>query len=128
VELLGRVVRSPRKFFSSIPRRGNLLAPLVFAMICIEISTILGGLVRLLWLSGATGGFGFARQGYAFGDFLGSIIAAPIGGAIGLFILAGIAHLLVILFVGPENSGFESTFRVVSYVSVTSLWSTGYRS
>jgi hypothetical protein len=27
----------------------------------------------------------------------------------------------VILFVGSENSGFRSTFRVVSYVSVTSL-------
>jgi len=49
------------------------------------------------------------------------VIAAPIVGAIGLFILAGIAHLLVMLFVSSENSGFASTFRVVSYVSVTSL-------
>ena len=114
VEVVDRVVRRPSEFFSSIPRRGNLLAPLVFAMICIEISAILGGLVRLLWTTGATGGF-------RLGDFLGSVIAAPIGGAIGLFILAGIAYLLVILFVGSENSGFESTFRVVSYVSVTSL-------
>ena len=48
-------------------------------------------------------------------------ILTPIGATIGLFILAGIAHLLVMLFVGSENSGFESTFRVVSYVSVTNL-------
>jgi hypothetical protein len=49
------------------------------------------------------------------------VVVAPIGGAIGLFVMAGIAYLLVILFVGSENSGFRSTFRVVSYVSVTSL-------
>ena len=114
VEVVGRVVRRPRQFFSSIPRRGNLLAPLVFAIICIEISAILGGLLRLLWTTRETGRFGF-------GDFLGSVVVAPIGGAISLFILAGIAYLLVILFVGSENSGFRSTFRVVSYVSVTSL-------
>ena len=114
VEVVGRVVRHPRQFFSSIPRRGNLLAPLIFAIICIEISAILGGLLRLLWTTGASGGF-------TFGDFLGSVVVAPIGGAICLFILAGIAYLLVILFVGSENSGFRSTFRVVSYVSVTSL-------
>ncbi len=114
VEVVGRVVRRPSEFFSSIPRRGNFLAPLVFAMICIEISAILGGLLGLFWTTGATGGF-------RFGDFLGSVIAAPIGGAIGLFILAGIAHLLVMLFVGSENSGFGSTFRVVSYASVSSL-------
>jgi hypothetical protein len=114
VEVVGRVVRRPRQFFSSIPRRGNLLAPLVFAIICIEISTILGGLLRLLWTTRETGGF-------TFGDFLGSVVVAPIGGAISLFVLAGIAYLLVILFVGSENSGFKSTFRVVSYVSVTSL-------
>ena len=89
VEVVGRVVRRPRQFFSSIPRRGNLLAPLVFAIICIEISTILGGLLRLLWTTRETGGF-------RFGDFLGSVVVAPIGGAISLFIL-------------------------VSYVSVTSL-------
>jgi hypothetical protein len=114
VEVVGRVVRRPSEFFSSIPRRGNFLAPLIFAMICIEISAILGGLISVFWTTGAPGGFGFL-------DFLGSVIFAPIGGAIGLFVMAGIAYLLVILFVGSENSGFRSTFRVVSYVSVTSL-------
>ena len=32
VEVVGRVVRSHTEFFASIPRRGNLLAPLVFAL------------------------------------------------------------------------------------------------
>src|SRR5215212_5154948 len=120
VEVVGRVVRSPTEFFSSIPRRGNLLAPLVFALICTEISTILGGLLRLVWRTRAAGGVRFAGS-YSFGEFLASVILTPIGATIGLFIVAGIAHLLVMLFVGSQNSGFESTFRVVSYVSVTNL-------
>src|ERR671911_619464 len=99
VEVVGRVVRSPTEFFSSI----------------------LGGLLRLVWRTRAAGGFRFEGGGYGFGEFLASVILTPIGATIGLFILAGIAHLLVMLFVGSENSGFESTFRVVSYVSVTNL-------
>jgi hypothetical protein len=49
------------------------------------------------------------------------VILSPIGAAIGLFVFAAIAHLLVMLFVGGANSGYEATLRVVCYVSVTSL-------
>ena len=121
-DVVRRVVTRPVEFFSSIPRRGNLLAPLVFALICIEISTILGGLLRLALGIKAAGGVRFVGAGrYGFGEFIADVILAPIGGAIGLFILAAIAHLFVMLFVGDGNSGFGSTFRVVSYVSITNL-------
>jgi hypothetical protein len=121
-DVVRRVVTRPVEFFSSIPRRGNLLAPLVFALICIEISTILGGLLRLALGIKAAGGVRFEGAGrYGFGEFIADVILAPIGGAIGLFILAAIAHLFVMLFVGDGNSGFGSTFRVVSYVSITNL-------
>ena len=50
-----------------------------------------------------------------------SLIVAPIFAAIGLFIGAGILHLLVMLIVGSRNSGYEGTFRVGAYSSVTSL-------
>ena len=63
---------------------------------------------------------GVTRQP-GFGSFLVSIILAPIFAAIGLFIGAGILHLLVMLIVGSRNSGFEGTFRVSAYSSVTSL-------
>jgi hypothetical protein len=43
------------------------------------------------------------------------------GGAIGVFVVAGIAHLLVRLVVGANNAGFGATFRVAAYTSVTSL-------
>jgi hypothetical protein len=119
--MVRRVVAGPAEFFSGIPRRGNVLAPLIFALICIEISTILGGLLRLAWQAETMGGVRFQGIGYSVGGFIADVILAPIGGAIGLVILAAIAHLLVMLFVGEGHSGYESTFRVVSYVSVTSL-------
>ncbi|HET7270589.1 MAG TPA: YIP1 family protein [Rubrobacter sp.] len=121
VDVVRRVVARPAAFFAGIPRRGNYLAPLAFALICIEISTILGGLLRLAWRTEAVGGIRFEGPGYGFGAFIADVILAPIGGAIGLFVLAAIVHLFVMLFVGNANSGYEATFRVVAYVSVTNL-------
>jgi hypothetical protein len=121
-DVVRRVVTQPAEFFSSMPKRGNFVAPLIFALICIEISTILGGLLRLALRTEAAGGVRFEGVGrYGIGAFIADVILTPIGGAISLFVLAAIAHLFVMLFVGDGNSGFESTFRVVSYVSVTNL-------
>jgi hypothetical protein len=106
------VVLRPVDFFSGILRQGDFINPLIFAIICYEVAAILGGLLRLV-------GIGATNQG--FGGFIGSIIFAPIVAAIGLFIGAGILHLLVMLIVGSRNSGFEATFRVVAYSAVTSL-------
>jgi hypothetical protein len=107
------VVTAPVDFFRSIRRQGDFVNPLIFAIICYEVSAILGGLLSLVGLSmGETQGFG---------SFIIGIILAPIFAAIGLFIGAGILHLLVMLIVGSGNSGFEGTFRVGAYSSVTSL-------
>jgi len=103
------VVTAPVGFFRSIRREGDFVNPLIFAIICYEVSAILGGIIALA----------FGSRG--FGGFLASIILAPIFAAIGLFIGAGILHLLVMLIVGSRNSGFEGTFRVGAYSSVTSL-------
>jgi hypothetical protein len=105
------VVLRPVDFFRGILRQGDLINPLIFAIICYEVAAILGGLLRLVGMG--------ANQG--FGAFIASIIFAPILAAIGLFIGAGILHLLVMLIVGSRNSGFEATFRVVAYSAVTSL-------
>jgi hypothetical protein len=45
----------------------------------------------------------------------------PIIFTIALFVGAGILHLLVALIIKPADTGFESTFRVVSYANVTEL-------
>jgi hypothetical protein len=105
------VVTAPVGFFRSIRREGDFVNPLIFAIICYEVSAILGGLLSLVGVTGTRG----------FGSFLIGIILAPIGAAIGLFIGAGILHLLVMLIVGSRNAGYEGTFRVGAYSAVTTL-------
>lgn len=121
LDVVRRVVTTPAEFFSGIPRRGNFLSPLVFALICALVSAVLGGLLRLAWRSEAIGGVRFEGEGLGFLEFLGTVLWAPVGSTIGLLIVAGIAHLLVMLFVGDANAGFEATFRVACYAAVTNL-------
>jgi hypothetical protein len=118
-----RVVLQPVGFFVGLPRRGSLLNPLVFALICTEIAAILGGILSLAGVGGAfVTGYGFqVPENQGLGEFIGSVVFAPIGSAIGVFVVAGIAHLLVRLVVGATNAGFGATFRVAAYTSVTSL-------
>jgi hypothetical protein len=111
INTVRNVVTAPVAFFRGIPRQGNLLNPVIFAIICYEVSAILGGLLSLVGVYGNEG----------FGSFLVSIILAPIFAVIGLFIGAGILHLLVMLIIGSGNAGFEGTLRVGSYSAVTSL-------
>src|SRR5215211_3596830 len=106
-----RVVLQPVDFYRGILRQGDFINPLIFAIICYEVFTILSGLLGLAGIGGQQG----------FGGFIIALILAPIGAAIGLFIVAGILHLLVMLIVGSRNSGFEGTLRVSAYSSVTSL-------
>lgn len=98
----------PVEFFTALPRAGNYLGPLAFSLVCAEVATILGGILAL-------------GAGAPFAAFVGNIVGAIIGGTIGVFAIAGIAHLLVMAIVGPTRSGFEATFRAAAYASVTSL-------
>jgi hypothetical protein len=122
-DVVRRVVLQPVGFFAGLPRRGSFLNPLIFALICTEVSAILGGILRLAGVGeGFVAGYGFqVPENQDIGEFIGSVILAPIGGVIGVFVVAGIGHLLVRLVVGATNSGFGATFRVAAYTSVTSL-------
>jgi hypothetical protein len=122
-DVVRRVVLQPVGFFAGLPRRGSLLNPLVFALICTEIAAIFGGILSLAGAGGAfVAGYGLqVPENQGFGEFIGSVVLAPIGGTIGVFVVAGIAHLLVRLVVGATNAGFRATFRVAAYTSVTSL-------
>ena len=125
VDVVRRVVLQPVRFFAGLPRGGNLLNPLVFGLVCIVASAILSGLLVLVGLQ-ENPGFNPNPQNalpstFAPTSALASIFFAPIGGAIGLFVVAAIQQLLVRLFVGENNSGFASTFKVASYTQVTSL-------
>jgi len=122
-DVVRRVVLRPVGFFAGLPRRGSLLNPLVFALICTEIAAIVGGILSLAGVGGAfVTGYGFqVPENQGLGEFIGSVVFAPVGSAIGVFVVAGIAHLLVRLVVGANNAGFGATFRVAAYTSVTSL-------
>ena len=52
VDVVRRVAFRPAAFFAGLPRQGNLLSPLVFALICIEVSVILVGLLTFLGVPG----------------------------------------------------------------------------
>jgi hypothetical protein len=110
VSTVRRVVLQPVDFYRGVLRRGDFLNPLIFAIICYEVYSILSGILALA---------GIGQQ--TFAGFIVSLILAPIFAAIGLFIAAGILHLLVMLIVGSGNSGYEATFRVGAYAAVTSL-------
>jgi hypothetical protein len=111
IEVVRRLIFQPIIFFARLPRRGNFINPLVFALLCYEISAVLGGVL------GLAGG----EPDRGLGALVVSLIAAPIGGAIVLLILSGILHLLVRLIVGAGESGFAATFRVASYAGVVNL-------
>src|SRR3712207_9393126 len=88
VDVVRRVAFQPAAFFAGLPRQGSLLNPLVFALICIEISVILVGLLTLIdvpgginWLFGARGDQGFLA-------FVGGVVLAPIAGAVGIVLTA----------------------------------------
>ena len=121
VDVVRRVVLQPAAFFAGLPRQGSLLGPLVFALICIEVSVILVGLLTFLGVPGGVTWLFGARGDQGFLAFVGGLVIAPIAGAVGVFLSALVTHLLVILVVGSGHSGFGATFRIISYSSVTSL-------
>jgi hypothetical protein len=124
-DVVRTVVLQPVRFFAGLPRTGPLLNPLVFALVCVVVSAILSAVLVLAGVQ-QNPGFNPNPQNaipsvFAPGSALLGILFAPIGGAIGVFVAAAIQQLLVRLIVGANNSGFGSTFRVVSYTQVTSL-------
>ena len=121
VDVARRVALQPAAFFAGVPRQGSLLSPLVFALICIEISVILVGLLTFIDIPGGITSLFGARGNQGFLAFLGGLALAPIAGAVGVFLTALVTHLLVVLVVGSGHSGFGATFRIIAYSSVTSL-------
>jgi hypothetical protein len=116
IQTAREVLLNPVGFFRSIPRQGDFLNPLLFAVICALVSAVLAGVLGFI-INLATGN----GIGSAFGGLIGTLIITPIVTAIGLFIGAAIYHLLVILIIRPSHAGFEATFRVVAYAAVIQL-------
>jgi len=117
-----QVAFQPREFFARLPRRGDYGGPLLFYLICVVISAFFGGLLQLAsvpWRYGPAWQEAAGQGGV--GGWLASLIFAPLGGTIAVFLLAGVVHLLVLLVLGGRHEGFEATFRVAAYAGVTNL-------
>ncbi len=120
-DVVKRVVLQPSAFFAGLPRQGSFLNPLVFALICTEISVLLVGLLGLIDVPGGPNTLIGASGDQGFLEYLGGLVIAPIATAVGIFLTALVTHLLVVLVVGAGHAGFGATFRIISYSSVTSL-------
>ena len=127
IETIKLFVTSPAEAFAQTKRSGDYASPLIFAVmvgwIGIAISQIWGMLFNASMFSMFPGEMGDqmgAMAATSIGAFIGTVILAPVFVAIGLFIWAGLLHLCLMLVGGlsESTSGFEGTFRVVSYVTV----------
>lgn len=107
---LPRVLFSPRAFFRGISNRRGFANPLIFAATCVLIGAVLSGVLGVL-MRGVPGGQFLAMQS----GLLFNVISIFVSSMVGLLIISGVYHLLVMLLAGGNNAGLEGTFRVVSY-------------
>jgi hypothetical protein len=117
-------VTSPTEAFARAKESGDYLSPILFSVLIGWVATAIGQLYGLLfqgaWLSMlppemrdqlgpmmATGG----------ASFILTLILAPVLLLIWFFIWSGIVHLFLMMLGGHKqsSSGFEGTFRAVSY-------------
>jgi len=123
------VFTSPTQMFATMRRTDGIGAPLLFAL----VGGMIGGLVTVVFNFGLQAAMlsigapqnqaaGWMETGLGLACLGGvMLIFVPIAVIIGLFINAGIVHLLLMLL-GGNRFGFETTFRVAAYCTgATSL-------
>jgi hypothetical protein len=110
-------------------QRGDLVAPMLFAMLCVGVGAALTALAGVLGFGpGATVGFpeGMPPQLAALPELplavyeLLFLPMLPLFSAVSLALHAGVAHLLL-RAVGATRGPFERTLRVVCYAQVAHL-------
>ena len=121
------VLFEPTSSFRRLSPRGSVRNPLVFALVCSLICSILGILaVSFDPLVGDVQGLDRLLSDFVADDaepvavaLLGVIFLAllPLVLVLGLYIGAVIYQILVTIFVRPTDTGFEATFRVYAYAS-----------
>lgn len=98
-----QIITDPVGFYKNMPKTGGYGEPIIFIL----VSAFAGGVVYAgLSIIGLAPGPGF-------GMGIGAIIAFPIGGVIGSFILAAILFVIWKLMGSPEN--YEAAYRGVAY-------------
>jgi len=129
IETTKEVLTGPGGFFGRMPVTGGIGSPLLYGVILgylgILIQAVYSSILQLV------GGFGAgAFSGGPFGDqpelarfmeifegwggIIGQVVFGPFSIVIGLFVAAGIIHLMLLLLDGA-GQGFEATFRVLCF-------------
>jgi len=117
----GLAFSDPAKLFSAIPRT-EIGPPLLYGVLIGTVDVVFSVLWQMAFgslamLADSTNAEEFA---ISTGLYLVIIVASPLLVAIGMFISAGIYHL-VLLLLGDGRRGFAVTFRAVSYGSTPQL-------
>jgi hypothetical protein len=130
VETTRAVLASPGAFFRSMPVSGGLGSPLLYAVVIGWIGLVAAALYQALFRSIV--GSSFAAFGdrpelvsaltwlESWGGFAFQVIFGAVFVVIGVFIAAGVLHVMLLLLGGAQRD-FEATFRVVSYAQATSV-------
>ena len=120
LETMREVLLNPQVFFRTMRRTGGLGPPLTFGVAGTFIGGVIGALYQLMFM---TMGSGFSDAGAeAFGESAFAalfstgciVVVIPVMAVLGMFIGAGVYHLMLLLL-GGARFGFETTMRVVAY-------------
>jgi hypothetical protein len=116
IDTLKGVLIDPVTTFSQMRREGGLQAPLIYYVLGMLIAVAGAVLWNILGFGmGIPMGMGGRHEMAGAAAGLGFVlIGLPICYVIGLFLGAGILHLLLMLF-GGQKYPFETTFRTVAY-------------
>jgi hypothetical protein len=124
VETTQKVLTGPSEFFSSMPVTGGIGGPLLYGILIGTLGVVVAALYREVFqaLVGSTfaglGGSGELQRVMPFvmggAGLVLQVALAPIFVILGLFVVAVIVHLFLLLL-GGARRGFEATFRVMCY-------------
>ena len=118
LQTASRALLSPTHFFANLPLDAGYVWPILFAVFSMVVSAVFSS----LWLQLFYGGLGAAGLfGMLFLVVITMIVSLFVM-PIALFIWSGLVHVCLILY-GGANTGFQATFRVLSYSSVTAVFS-----
>jgi hypothetical protein len=130
VETTKRVLGAPVPFFRAVSSSTGIGSPLLYALILGWVGVAASSFYSTLFQSlvgSSVAGFGespelAAALGFAqsWGGFLLQLILAPLGLIIGLFVAAGVFHV-VLLLLGGAKRDFETTFAVVGYAQAPAI-------
>ena len=131
VETTRQVLLEPAGFFTRMPTRGGIGAPLVYGLLTAFVAIIVATIYQVVF-SSVMGSWAAGLQGEdspldKMLPFLGhgvglvfQLLLAPVFALVSLFVFSALLHLFLMIF-GGAKEGFEASFRVLCYAQATQL-------